>query len=230
MRKGISQNHYEVLDLPIDATSQEIEMAYKLTKKAFSDNSLAVYSLFDVKETKEMLRKIEEAYEVLSSYEKKKKYDEMMLGETEKKISNDSRRAVVKDYVSSEEEEIVSSYADKKDKQYSLKGYTTSLFRNDKEVFEPDKDFEEKIAKETKFKGEFLKEIRQYRKLSINEIATITKINPDYLVAIEEFDLQKLPARVYLTGFLKQYARLLKLDEKKVSSGYLKLIEESKHG
>ena len=237
MHKSTDQTYYEVLDLEHDATIEEIELAYKLTKKAFSDNSLAVYSLFDAEETKAMLKKIEEAYQVLSSHEKKRQYDEEVLGIVRKKTVNDlTPTSVSHDYLSieqaKEQAKIVTTPKRENEKveSSSLKGFTTSLYRNDKETFKTNSEFEEKIIKATRFTGAFLKEIREYRKMSINEIATITKINPDYLNAIEEFNLQKLPAKVYLMGFLKQYAKLLKLDTDKVSEGYLKLIEESKNG
>jgi cytoskeletal protein RodZ len=45
---------------------------------------------------------------------------------------------------------------------------------------------------------------------------------------IEEEAFEKLPALVYLKGFLKSYAQSLGLDPQKVVEEYLRLIEESK--
>ena len=39
------QNHHEVLEIPPGASLEEIERAYQLTRAAYSDDSLALYSL-----------------------------------------------------------------------------------------------------------------------------------------------------------------------------------------
>jgi cytoskeletal protein RodZ len=48
------------------------------------------------------------------------------------------------------------------------------------------------------------------------------------LESIEEETFEKLPALVYLKGFLKSYAQSLGLDPQKVIEDYLQLLNESK--
>ncbi len=68
--------------------------------------------------------------------------------------------------------------------------------------------------------GERLEEARKRKGLSIREAAEATKIRGDFLVAMENnrFDIP-LP-QIYIRGFLKNYARFLKLDPSKILTDY----------
>lgn len=68
--------------------------------------------------------------------------------------------------------------------------------------------------------GERLEEARKRKHVSIRESAEATKIRGDYLMAMEDnsFDIP-LP-QIYIRGFLKNYARFLKLDPNKVLTDY----------
>lgn len=88
--------------------------------------------------------------------------------------------------------------------------------------------FEEKIEAEEDFKGPMLRRIREYKNISIHEIADMTKVSKSYLYAIEEEDFKKLPASVYVRGFIVQYAKILKLDSVKVTAAYMARLLESR--
>ena len=68
--------------------------------------------------------------------------------------------------------------------------------------------------------GERLEEARKRKGVSIREAAEATKIRGDYLLAMEDntFDIP-LP-QIYIRGFLKNYARYLKVDPNKVLTDY----------
>ena len=70
-----NQTHYEVLELTADASPQEIQLAYHRVKQAFARNSGALYSLVSDEETQSLIRRIEEAFRVLSSPESRRRYD-----------------------------------------------------------------------------------------------------------------------------------------------------------
>ena len=72
--------------------------------------------------------------------------------------------------------------------------------------------------------GQLLKRLREGRGLSIEAMVEATKIRKPYLLAIEEQDLENLPARVYLRGFLTQIARVLRVDKVKLAEGYLAFV------
>ncbi len=60
--------------------------------------------------------------------------------------------------------------------------------------------------------GARLRAARQARGLDLVEIADELKIRRCYLQALEEGDVESLPARPFAIGFLRSYARLLDLD------------------
>jgi flagellar biosynthesis protein FlhG len=84
------------------------------------------------------------------------------------------------------------------------------------------------ISAETQFTGALLRKAREAQGIEIQDIATITKISPMHLRAIEAEDLQALPAAVYVRGFLQQIAKALKLDPTQVTRTYLKRVRAAR--
>ena len=70
--------------------------------------------------------------------------------------------------------------------------------------------------------GEFLKQVRRALGVSIEDIAARTKISQGMLRYIEAEEIEFLPARVYLRGYLTQIGRLLRLPLPKIVDGYMK--------
>ena len=60
--------------------------------------------------------------------------------------------------------------------------------------------------------GEQLRSAREARKLDIYHIAEVTKIRTDHLRALEAGNYDTFTATVYVRGFVRTYATLLKLD------------------
>lgn len=60
--------------------------------------------------------------------------------------------------------------------------------------------------------AEQLRTAREAKKLSVNEVAEITKIRTDHIRALEEGNFDVFVAPVYIRGFARTYATLLKLD------------------
>jgi len=60
--------------------------------------------------------------------------------------------------------------------------------------------------------AEQLRAAREARKLSVNEVAEVTKIRTDHIRALEEGNFDVFVAPVYIRGFARTYATLLKLD------------------
>jgi cytoskeletal protein RodZ len=60
--------------------------------------------------------------------------------------------------------------------------------------------------------AEQLRHAREARKLSLQQVAEITKIRTDHLRALEEGNFDVFSAPVYIRGFVRTYSTLLKLD------------------
>jgi len=71
------------------------------------------------------------------------------------------------------------------------------------------------------YSGSYLKKIRVLRNIPLEEISTRTKITLRNLELIEEEDFASLPPRVYLRGFIVEYAKVLGLNPEEVVRGYL---------
>jgi curved DNA-binding protein CbpA len=69
--------------------------------------------------------------------------------------------------------------------------------------------------------GPELRRIREARGVSLRHIAGVTKIGVRFLEYIEEDRFALLPANVYLRGFLKEYARILGIDPRRVATAYM---------
>ena len=60
--------------------------------------------------------------------------------------------------------------------------------------------------------GKILKETRDKKKLSIEEVVQVIKIKEEYLVALENDEYEKLPSQPFTQGFIKNYARFLRIE------------------
>lgn len=60
--------------------------------------------------------------------------------------------------------------------------------------------------------GVALRDAREERKISLEEVAQATRIRLNYLQAIESGDLDRLPSKAQARGFIRAYAGYLKLD------------------
>lgn len=60
--------------------------------------------------------------------------------------------------------------------------------------------------------GQILKEAREEKSLTLDDIQEMTKIQKRYLVAIEQNEFQALPGRFYARAFIKEYAEVIGLN------------------
>ncbi len=76
--------------------------------------------------------------------------------------------------------------------------------------------------------GEYLKNKREEKGLTIQQVANETKIQKMYLRAIEEQNFEELPEATYVKGFLKSYAKTIGVDPQEVLDVYVEMINEKK--
>ncbi len=87
-------------------------------------------------------------------------------------------------------------------------------------------DFDEDLplASDGEVNGGVIRRLREARGISLEDLAEQTHISKSYLKAIEEQNVDDLPARVYLRGFLTQIARVLRVDKKQLAEGYISFV------
>ena len=69
--------------------------------------------------------------------------------------------------------------------------------------------------------GERLKQERERRKMTLDDVALATKIGTRMLNALEEEKFERLPGGIFNKGFVRAYARHLGLDDEQAVADYL---------
>jgi len=64
--------------------------------------------------------------------------------------------------------------------------------------------------------GNFLKERREAKGISLIEVEKDLKIRKKYLQALEEGNIDAIPGKTYLVGYLRNYSRYLGIDEENI--------------
>jgi hypothetical protein len=93
-------------------------------------------------------------------------------------------------------------------------------------VYEVKNEIENEILNQAVYDGPFLRKVRQYKNINLDQLSKETRVSRSYLAAMESDDYDALPAPVFLRGFLVQTARILGLDENKVASTYLSRLKK----
>ncbi|MGK5089781.1 helix-turn-helix domain-containing protein [Bdellovibrionota bacterium FG-2] len=225
--------YYDVLDLASDASPQEIREGYLKTKSAYHKDSPALYTLISQDERESMIQKIEEAYEILSSPEKRKEYDRYHgLLTSEQEMVAQARPPTHQKIVSIDRVPPMEARPNHPAPDSILVAPTTDFKDNDFLPARPAltrtepppqaKDaLVDEIAQEIEWRGAFFQKVRKARRISLEEISAISKITKSYLIAIEEENYSRLPAPVYLRGFVTQFAKILKIPAEKATAGYM---------
>ncbi|MGE4233416.1 MAG: helix-turn-helix domain-containing protein [Bacteriovoracia bacterium] len=230
--------YYDVLDVKPDASPAEIRHAYTRAKLAYGKSSPALYSLFDEQQTKDAIDHIEQAYLVLSNPEKRKEYDRLHgFVKSAEDPKGPNATFSFSNFSTEVNEEPAPAATPSRElvepERAALQRLSTMTLKSvpaaavvikKHDIIKPtpvDQGIEEQIAAEIDFRGEFLKKIREYRSVSLDELSDFTKISKTYLQCIEAEAFESLPAPVYLRGFLIQIAKALKLNPDKVAKGYM---------
>lgn len=86
---------------------------------------------------------------------------------------------------------------------------------------EPQLDDVGRIARRHGLSGRFLKEVRQLREMSLEDLVRTTRISSRFLLAIEEDDFERLPNATFVRGYLKQVAEALGVADRGVVDGFM---------
>ncbi|MFZ4403682.1 MAG: helix-turn-helix domain-containing protein [Pseudobdellovibrionaceae bacterium] len=187
----------------MSAAQHEVTTAYERAKATYTQGNPAIYTIFSEQEARELLAMIEEAYSVLGNKTLRSVYDQRLLGGQYKNsdLTYEAIQTASKQFLPDTKNE------------------------NKKHVYSKDASFEKEIIQNKKWTGDFLKKVREYKKISLDSMFEITKINPYYIQAIESMACNDLPALVFVRGYVLQMAKALHLPEKEVADSYMTLFK-----
>jgi flagellar biosynthesis protein FlhG len=195
----VGDSHYDLFDVEPTASEEDIRRANRHTRAIYAKNSVVVGGLYSAAQLEALHLRLDEAYDTLMDPAKRKAYDQALFPGGVP----------------------VSATA------------TSAPSRGGLGVLHDTPPPEERppmpeLDPDTEFTGPLLQRIRESRGIDLREIAERTKIGMPYLAAIEAENFDKLPAVVYVRGFLDQYVRLLGLDPERVLDTYLPRYESAR--
>ncbi|OFZ28568.1 MAG: hypothetical protein A2622_05605 [Bdellovibrionales bacterium RIFCSPHIGHO2_01_FULL_40_29] len=211
MNTEMKHNYYEILEVPQNATQQEIAVAYEKAKRTYSAQNPALYTIFDKSEAEQLQSMIDEAFAVLGNDAYRNIYEKRRQANTfsESDLSIDA--------IKEASQKLFNESTSKKTFELSATNHTP---------YDLDEAFEEEIENQLLWDGNFLKKVREYKNVSIEILNEKTKINTWYIHALEKMDANNLPAPVFVRGYVIQIARYLNLDDKFVADSYMKLYKK----
>lgn len=210
------QTYYELLEISPDAPQDEIHRAYQRAKETYSPDSPALYTMFTREEALELSKLIEEAYQVLSNKSKRRDYDLQLVSHsklTAEELSNDSQTLQDGQQAHAKPQKSVSTGVPNGHKKTRFGSYQVKT------------EMEDAIENTMEWDGSFLRKVRVYKNISLEQLSAETKISRTYLQAVEDNNFDKLPARVFVRGFVVQLAKALGLDENKVAKSYMNMVK-----
>ncbi|MDD5167606.1 MAG: helix-turn-helix domain-containing protein [Syntrophales bacterium] len=209
MKPYEQQNYYELLDIQPDASPFEIRRAFQENFNIYKPDSIVSYSFFTEVERKTILAKLEEAYLALMDYESRSAYDRKLIAEgiiEEGKQFKDKSRAPIPLY-----------NGINRNNTYPQPSVPPHSNQQDPRENSAIQDL---LGKKV-LTGQDLKTVRIALGVTLDRIAQESKIKISILEAIENDEYDHLPPIAYLKGFIKIYARCLKLDDR-IAQAYLK--------
>lgn len=216
MKPYREQTHYEILDVPMDASTIEISRAYKEAFELYREDSMATYSFFSDVDRKEILSRLEEAYITLINPESRSAYDhalsELLLIEDEKQDGTPARRPT-----------SILSFKRQSSSYHSLPEHSLTG-----KSLVAENAFIQEILQRDRLSGQDLKSIRTMLGVPLERIVRQTRVMLGTLQAIEDDRFDRLPHTFYLKSYLKMYAQCLQVDASSIINGYIKHYESGK--
>ncbi len=193
-----SDSHYDLLEVPPTASFEDIRRANRRIRDIYGAESIAISGLYDPASLEAVHRRLDLAYTSLMDAAKRKDYD--------LELFPDGVPMPVSLPVAISPDSPAARPGTKVDDPATI-------------VIRPPMP---EVSPQTEFSGPLLRQIREAVGVELREIAERSKIGMAYLNALEGEVFAKLPAAVYVRGFLAEYARALGLDPERVKQTYLR--------
>jgi flagellar biosynthesis protein FlhG len=188
-----SDSHYDLLEVAPSASFEDIRRANRRIRDIYGAESIAIAGLYDPAGLEAVHRRLDLAYTTLMDAAKRKEYDAELFP----------------DGVPMPVQAL--AIGPGSDAAHRGERVETPAARPPMPIIDAD----------TEYTGPFLRRMREAHGIELRELAERSKIGVAYLSALEADDFLKLPAPVYVRGFLGEYARMLGLDAERVKDSYL---------
>jgi DnaJ-class molecular chaperone len=215
MKPLTEQNYYDLLGVSPQASFEEVQSAYDEAVSTYSNDSIPTYSLFTQEEREQILARLVDAYKILTNSQLRKEYNQVLmekgeLAPQEIRFSSLEKTAVPKGKL---KDVSVESLIQEERSENLNQAFDSTL-----DLFNG----------YTSVTGKNIKMVRLAREMTLEEVYRKTNIPKQTLEDIEEEHFEKLPALVYLKGFLKAYADALTVNQAQMVDGYVKRFLEWK--
>ncbi len=209
-RKSLVKNYYEILQVDPSVTRLQIREAFLRLKRTYGIGSQAIYSLMNEDEARRQMIEIEEAFRVLDDDHLRREYDQRLsltgvaTGRREipaKPQQEETNWFSAMDLMTDATMDTGAAFA----KRHAV------IVKASPKLNEGDAKgrVEEILTGADLGCGLVYKQVREASQTTVQEIYEHTKISPEYIQAIENNDFTKLPALVYVRGFLRSYLQFI---------------------
>jgi 5'-3' exonuclease len=212
MEKSFAEmNYYEMLNVKPGAAFFEIRHAYNAALQMYQADSMISHSFFSQEERKQILSFVEKAYLTLISEKERLSYDSELIRQgvltaTKWKVSLKKPVCIFDRNSNPVRKTVLKSNTELREKIVQSKSIA-------------------EIIAQTEISGADLKKIRNELAVPIEHLAQETKISSYYIKNIEEDNISRLPAAVFLKGFIKAYLKCLCLEPvDDISNKYMSII------
>jgi len=220
VKRLAEQSLYEILEIPRDASPDEVAKAYERAKALYGPGSLATYTLMPPEEAALLTRRIEEARSVLSDPTTRADYDAHLStaagGAREIRSPPAGGAAHLPPIIPP-----VRTPAPGGETRPPAEAPPAPAPPAAPPPRAPPPFSHPEGAPWT---GEVLRRARESRGLTLPQLSERTKITRHHLENVEADRHDRLPAPVYLRGMLMSIAKELRLDGQKVARSYLDAV------
>ncbi|MAD86193.1 MAG: hypothetical protein CL909_06395 [Deltaproteobacteria bacterium] len=246
-------NYYQILAIASTASLVEIRNAYEEQLEAVHLEAISAYSLFPEEQTEQKLLQIGQAFVTLANPIARAKYDDEIrqtidseqqadfqqesapiseppLTEKPAQIKTETAAPPHKDENKQPEEKLeipksVPTEVVGQTQEQRQEFYLNLAVKNE----QTEESIEEYYSRlrahggNVSFNGAVLKQIRELKSITLDELAKITCIRSTYLEAIEEENFIKFTSEIYLKGYLICYIEAMKLPAEQIIEEYINL-------
>ena len=249
----VEGNYYQILAIPSTASLVEIRNAYEEQLEAVHLEAISAYSLFPEEQTEQKLLQIGQAFVTLANPIARAKYDDEIrqtidseqqadfqqesapiseppLTEKPAQIKTETAAPPHKDENKQPEEklEIPKSVPTEVvgQTQEQRQDFYLNLAVKNEQTEESIEEYYSRLRAHggnVSFNGAVLKQIRELKSITLDELAKITCIRSTYLEAIEEENFIKFTSEIYLKGYLICYIEAMNLPAEQIIEEYINL-------